>query len=130
MINKYFSITCMALSVLIGFTFASAVFSRRNEGLFETNVEALTQQEMSDEEAACKAEGGVWNHFSNCEEGGVILVPCTYEGEITVFGVTLHGNYVNGNSYPIYWARYSCEHVAANYCCTKQGIFVGDQQVS
>ena len=122
--KKYFKSLCVSVSFATGILATVIVASSNYDSLLDLNVEALTQGEMSADEIACRAEGGVWNHYSNCEDGGVIVVPCSYEGQITVLGITLKGAYEVGNTYPIYWARYSCEHEALYYCCTKQGIYI------
>lgn len=131
MIKKpYYPIILVTVFLLTGIILALTKSSKKIDVLFESNVEALAQSETNNNETACRLAGGVWNHVSICADGGVIPVSCEYEGQITIFGITVKGTYKAGCTYVIAWARYSCEQPAQNECCTKQGIFIGDQQVA
>lgn len=124
-IIAYFVLSVFALVL------TSVYFHDRGTALLIYNVEALSQSPESLEgESACRLEGGIWDHYSTCEDGGIITTSCTTSGEITAFGVTLKGSYQSGCTYYLAWARYSCEHKQDGYCCTEQGIYVNGIKVS
>jgi len=102
--------------------------------LLMANVEALAGNgEISPEEKKrmeeCYAKEGNWDMASTCKASGFEDIECSVSGEVSIFGVTLKGSYTKGKSYTIAWARYECIESKGN-CCTKQGLFSGDEQLA
>lgn len=78
-------------------------------------------------ENSCRNSGGYWNFILGALNGGVETVECSTNGEVCLsLGITIKGNYVKGQKYPLIWTLYGCVKGDGN-CCYKneQGISIG-----
>ena len=120
-------------------TYDAYVEKQAESNLLLENIEALAEIDEAGNEGEedgtkkrmeeCFQKGGNWNESTRCVEGGFETFKCEISGEISLFGITLKGSYTKGNSYRIAWARYDCEKSEGN-CCTKQGLYTGDQNLA
>lgn len=101
------------------------------------NIDALTDFEGetgNNEDIAlregCIHSGGNWDMASILASCGFETVECKVDGEISFLGITLKGSYYKkGSSYSMPWASYRCESSAGN-CCTKQGLYSGENKLA
>lgn len=127
-------ILVFGIGVLFGVTFTANISQDKPAGwnLLQANIEALANGESGSiprtyEE--CLKSGGNWNMASVCTDSGFESSVCKISGEISIFGMTLKGNYEKGQRYSIPWARYSCQTSAGN-CCIKQGLYSGERKLA
>ncbi|HAC44020.1 MAG TPA: hypothetical protein DCE73_12620 [Paraprevotella xylaniphila] len=125
------SMVCVAYHV-----YDSQGSRKLEDSLLLENVEALATDDESGEDAAMKArreecyqKGGNWNEASHCVDSGFETFECEVAGEISAFGIVIKGSFKKGNKYSIAWARYQCEPSVGN-CCTKQGLYSGDDKLA
>jgi len=114
-------------------TYGSYVGTEESDILSE-NIEALSDESEpgADEKALeqkCRNEGGDWNMYSSCEASGFEEVKCEKSFELELFGLKLSGSYEKNKSYTIPWARYNCKDSKEN-CCTKKGLFTGEEKLA
>lgn len=78
----------------------------------------------------CFTNGGNYNMATTCTEAGFYYrQKCKITGQMTIFGVTINGDFLEGHKYDIPWARYTCVDSDGN-CCLKQGLYTGNIQLA
>lgn len=131
--KKLILLPCIAAVAIASFVGAKTFKSNATESneLLMTNVEALSQQEepYPEERTRCINESGIWNMASVCKQSGFEYTTCKKSGEVSLFGITVKGNYEKGKKYYVAWARYECTQSSGN-CCKKQGLFTGDRKLA
>ena len=126
--------TALGAAVLLSASYYGyrQVSNSSEDDIFLANVEALSEEELSKEDQLrqreCYAEGGNWNMASVCAEGGIEVINCERNGEISVLGVVVKGGYKKNKNYLVKWERYECQDSPKN-CCTKQGVFVDAEDI-
>ena len=98
------------------------------ELLLIENVLALSSEHGGSScytQSECQNKNGVWNHYSQCVDGGAGSFTCDVSGSLTIGGVTFTGSYKKGHSYNMTWSRFSCTSASGN-CCSEQGVFIDD----
>ena len=98
-----------------------------NASLLLQNVEALTENTTEDAlriqmMQECHKKGGNWDMASVLKDSGFERTECKISGKVTVFGISLEGEYTKGEKYSVPWASYKCES-SRNNCCTEQGLY-------
>ena len=126
--KSLFLLPCIAAVAIATFVGTKALKSNASESnaLLMANVEALSAEtEDSEERRNCVNNGGNWNMALCCVDGGTVTKTCEVKGEITVFGVTVKGEWKKGQTVTAAWERWSCVASTGNCCkISEQGVRV------